>query len=238
MADAARPDDSAGDDVFHGFMASSFQNSYAVGAVTTQCPQFPQEMSMREFFRPVLAALSIALLAASVAAISTSAAQAQAKDAPAQAAQDQPPAIKQIALTDKQIDAVLASQKDMDVITDKLPENAQPDPKVIAQLEAVAKKHGFAGYDDYNNVIDNISLVLGGIDPATKRYVGSEAVIKSQIALVEADKKMNANEKKQALENLNMALKAKEPAIENKGNIDLVVKYYDKLTAVLGEDNN
>jgi hypothetical protein len=35
-----------------------------------------------------------------------------------------------------------------------------------------------------------------------------------------------------------MALKAKEPPLENKGNIDLVVKYYDKLTAVLGEDNN
>jgi hypothetical protein len=195
-------------------------------------------MSMREFFRPVLASLSIALLAASVAAISTNAAQAQAKDAPTQAAQDQPPTIKQVALTDKQIDAVLASQKDMDAITDKLPENAQPDPKVIAQLETVAKKHGFAGYDDYNNIIDNISLVLGGIDPATKKYVGSEAVIKSQIVLVEADKKMNANEKKQALENLNLALKAKEPPIENKANIDLVVKYYDKLTAVLGEDNN
>jgi hypothetical protein len=192
---------------------------------------------MREFFRPALASLSIALLAASIAALSSNAAQAQAKDAPAQA-QDQTPTIKQVALTDKQIDAVLASQKDMDAITDKLPENAQPDPKVIAQLEAVAKKHGFAGYDDYNNIIDNISLVLGGIDPATKQYVGSEAVIKSQIALVEADKKMNANEKKQALENLNMALKAKEPPIENKGNIDLVVKYYDKLTAVLGEDNN
>jgi len=200
---------------------------------------------MREFFRPVVAALSVALLAASLAAITSDAARAQAKDqpnkdqaAPAQAAQDQPPLIKQIALTDKQIDAVLASQKDMDAITDKLPENAQPDPKVIAQLEAVAKKHGFAGYDDYNNVVDNISLVLGGIDPATKKYVGAEAVIKSQIVLVEADKKMNANEKKQALENLNMALKAKEPAIENKGNIDLVVKYYDQLAALLGEDTN
>jgi hypothetical protein len=195
---------------------------------------------MREFFRPVAAALSIALLAASFAAITSDAARAQAKDqaAPAQAAQDQPPTIKQIALTDKQIDAVLASQKDMDAVTDKLPENAQPDPKVIAQLDVVAKKHGFASYDDYNNVVDNISLVLGGIDPATKKYVGSEAVIKSQIALVEADTKMNANEKKQALDNLNMALKAKEPAIENKGNIDLVVKYYDKLAALLGEDNN
>jgi hypothetical protein len=195
---------------------------------------------MREFFRPVAAALSIALLAASFAAITSDAARAQAKDqaAPAQAAQDQPPTIKQIALTDKQIDAVLASQKDMDAVTDKLTENAQPDPKVIAQLDVVAKKHGFASYDDYNNVVDNISLVLGGIDPATKKYVGSEAVIKSQIALVEADTKMNANEKKQALDNLNMALKAKEPAIENKGNIDLVVKYYDKLAALLGEDNN
>jgi hypothetical protein len=195
---------------------------------------------MREFVRPTLAALSVALLTASFAAISSTAALAQAKDqmAPAQAAAEQPPTVKQIVLTDKQIDAVLASQKEMDVITEKLPENAPPDAKVIAQLEAIAKKHGFATYDDYNNVVDNISLVLGGIDPATKKFVGSEAVIKSQIAQVEADKKMNANEKKQALDNLNMALKAKEPAIENKSNIDLVVKYYDKLAAVLGDDTN
>jgi len=220
----------------HGFMASSFQNSYAVGALDTHRP-VPQEISMREFLRPVVASLSVALLAASLVAIGADTARAQAKDAP-QAAEGQPPVLKQIALTDKQIDAVLASQKDMDVITDKLPENAQPDPKIIAQLEAVAKKHGFASYDDYNNVVDNISLVLGGIDPATKKYVGSEAVIKSQILLVEADKTMNANEKKQALENLNMALKAKEPPIENKANIDLVLKYYDKLAALLGEDTN
>ena len=197
---------------------------------------------MREFLRPVLASLGIALLAASLAAVTSDAARAQTKEQgkeqAAPAAQDQPPAIKQIVLTDKQIDAVLASQKDMDAIIDKLPENAQPDPKVIAQLDGVAKKHGFASYDDYNSVVDNISLVLGGIDPSTKKYVGAEAVIKSQIALVEADSKMNAAEKKQALENLNMALKAKEPAIENKGNIELVVKYYDKLAALLGEDTN
>jgi fructose-specific component phosphotransferase system IIB-like protein len=195
---------------------------------------------MREFFRPTLVALSVVLLTASFAAVSPDAALAQAKEqaAPAQAAPDQAPTIKQIALTDKQIDAVLASQKEMDVITEKLPENAPPDPKVIAQLEAVAKKHGFASYDDYNNVVDNISLVLGGIDPASKKFVGSEAVIKSQIAQVEADKKMSAAEKKQALENLNMALKSKEPTVENKGNIDLVVKYYDKLAAVLGDDTN
>ena len=133
---------------------------------------------------------------------------------------------------------MLAAQKDMNAITDKLPENAKPDPKVIAQLEAIAKKNGFASYDEYNNVVDNISLVLGGFDPATKKYVGSEAVIKAQIAQVQADKKMSAKDKKQALDDLNAALKAPEPPLENKGNIDLVTKYYDKLAELFGDDQN
>ena len=195
---------------------------------------------MHAFIRPAAAAVSIVCLAASIAVLSTDVALAQAKQqmAPAQAAPPpgQPPALKQMALTDKQIDAVLAAQKDMNAITDKLPQDAKPDPKVIAKLGDIAKKNGFAGYDEYNAVLDNISLVLGGIDPATKKYVGSEAVIKTQIAEVQTDKKMSAKDKKQALDDLNKALKAPEPAVENKGNIDLVVKNYDKLNAVLGGD--
>ncbi len=143
--------------------------------------------------------------------------------------------MKQMALTEKQIQGVLAAGKDMDAITEKLPENAKPDPKIIAQLEGVAKKNGFASYDEYNNVIDNISLVMAGFDPATKKYVGTEAVIKAQIAQVQADKKMSAKDKKEALADLNEALKTPAPAIENKGNIDLVTKYYDKLAACDGQ---
>jgi hypothetical protein len=172
-----------------------------------------------------------------LAVVSTGGALAQAKQAaPAQAAPPQDVALKQIALTDKQIEGVLAAQKDMDAITAKLPEDAKPDPKITAQLDAIAKKNGFAGYDEYNNVIDNISLVLGGFDPTTKKYVGSDTVIKAQIAQVEADKKMSAKDKKEALADLNEALKAPAPPIENKGNIDLVAKYYDKLADALGDD--
>jgi hypothetical protein len=193
---------------------------------------------MRKFIRPAATALSIACIAASIAAFSADSALAQAKQEMAPAQAGQPPALKQIPLTDKQIEGVLAAQKDMNAITDKLPENAKPDPKVIAQLEAIAKKNGFAGYDEYNNVIDNVSLVLGGFDPATKKYVGSEAVLKAQIAQVQADKKMSAKDKKAALDDLNAALKAPEPALENKGNIDLVTKYYDKLAELFGDDQN
>jgi hypothetical protein len=195
---------------------------------------------MREFVRPAAVALSMACLAISIAAVTTDGALAQAKQqmAPAQAASPpaQPPAMKQMALTEKQIEGVLAAQKDMDAITEKLPDNAKPDPKVLAQLEAIAKKNGFASYDEYNDVVDNISLVLGGFDPATKKYVGSEAVIKAQIAQVQADKKMSAKDKKEALADLNQALQAPAPTIENKGNIDLVAKYYDQLADALGDD--
>jgi hypothetical protein len=191
---------------------------------------------MREFIRPATIALSAACLAAALGIVSAGSALAQAKPDPAQ--QAMPPALKQIALTDKQIEGVISAAKDMDAITEKLPDNAKPDPKVIAQLEAVAKKHGFASYDEYNVVVDNISIVLAGFDPASKKYVGSEAVIKAQIAQVQADKKMSANDKKEALAELNRALKAPEPPIENKGNIDLVGKYYDKLAAIMGDDQN
>ena len=123
-------------------------------------------------------------------------------------------------------------------VTSKMPENSKPDPKVTAQLEAVAKKNGFASYDEYNDVVDNIGLVMSGIDPATKKYVGGAAVIKAQIAQVQADKKMSAKDKKEAVDDLNQALKSPEPTIENKGNIDLVVKYFDKLAAIMGDDQN
>jgi hypothetical protein len=193
---------------------------------------------MREFVRPAAAALSMACLAAALAMLPATGALAQAKQPPAaaQAAPQEVPAVKQMALTEKQVQGVLAAQKDMDAITDKLSENSKPDPKVTASLEAVAKKNGFASYDEYNNVVDNISLVLAGFDPATKKYVGSDAVIKAQIAQVQADTKMPAKDKKEALADLNEALKQPAPAIENKGNIDLVGKYYDKLADAMGND--
>lgn len=195
---------------------------------------------MPALLRPALTAFGVACVLSVATLASSGAAFAQAKQAaPAsQAAPAQAPALKQISLTDKQLDGVLAAQKDMDAITEKLPENTAPDAKVMAQLDGVAKKHGFASYDDYNNVVDNISLVLGGFDPATKKYVGNEAVIKAQIAQVEADKKMPAKDRKEALDELNEALKIPAPAVENKANIDLVGKYYDKLVAALGDDQN
>src|SRR5882724_8000425 len=85
---------------------------------------------MHEFVRPVAAALSVACLAAAIAIASAGDALAQANQAPPnqtapapQAAPSQQPTVKpvkQMALTDKQIEGVLAAKKDMEEITAKL----------------------------------------------------------------------------------------------------------------------
>ena len=79
-------------------------------------------------------------------------------------------------------------------------------------------------------------LVLAGFDPTTKKYVGSEAVIRAQIAQVQADKDMPEEDKKEALADLENALKSPAPPVKNKGNIDLVAQYYDRLAEAMGND--
>jgi hypothetical protein len=201
---------------------------------------------MREIARPLVRVLSFAgpALAVTCFAILISSgevlAQAKQQQAPAQAApppQQAAPPLKQMALTEGQIQGVLKATNEMDPITDKIEDDAKPDPKITAQLDGIAKKNGFASYADYSAVVDNINLVLGGFDTATKKYVGPEAVIRAQIAEVQADKKMSAKDKKDELADLNDALKSPGPAVENKGNIDLVTKYYDKLVEALSESD-
>ncbi len=150
----------------------------------------------------------------------------------AQASRQQAPAAKQLALTEKQIVALLAAQKDLDGFVAAAGSNAA----VLAQVNDVAKKHGFADYGDYTIVLDNIGLVMAGIDPATKTYVGPAAVIKQKIAAVQADKSLSAEDKKEALEELNARMASPLPAVENKGNIDLAIKHYDKLAVALKDE--
>lgn len=183
---------------------------------------------MIQVARPLVFALRLAALAplAIVAAPLPVLAQAQQDDAA-------PP---QVALTDAQVQAYLAAQSEMAAVTSKLPEGSadKPDPKVQAQLDAIAKKYKFASYDDYDIVEANIGMVVDGIDPQTKKYVGADVVLKKQMADVKADKSMTPADKKQALDEMNGALKAIQP-LKNPGNVDIVVKYYDKLAASSGQ---
>ena len=135
-------------------------------------------------------------------------------------------ALQQIELTDDEVTRYVGSLDDMQkAMGDTAADASEPDDKTMAKLEVVAKKHGFRNFDEYNNVAGNISLVVDGVDPATKSYVGSEKLIQKAIDDVNADKKLSDADKKTAATDLAAQLKAVVP-IKYKTNIDLVVKHY------------
>jgi hypothetical protein len=165
------------------------------------------------------------LIAAAAFALVASASLAQG---PAQG----PP--KQLLLTEKQVESYINAQKDMTALAEQQQKAGAkgPDPKVQAQFEAVAKKHGFASLDEYGAVSAQVNLVLTGIDPESKAFAEPPDALKKQIDEIRADKNMPAKDKQLALKELNEALKTAQP-IEHKANIELVKKYYDKLEAAL-----
>ena len=144
-------------------------------------------------------------------------------------------AMQQIKLTEKQIQSFIAAQPDMSAVVEKMQGAAsdQPNPKFQADLAAVAKKHGFKDFQEYEDVAGNISLLMSCIDPQTKAFTEPKIAIKKEIDEVTADKTIPEQDKKQMLEELNEALKSAQP-IQFPSNIELVKKYYEKIDEALG----
>ena len=157
---------------------------------------------------------------------------ALSQNAVAQEATSPDESLKQIALTDAQIESLIAAQKEMVPIVAKAREPDKPDPKVMEQLEAVAKKYEFANYAEYRDVDENIGLVMSGIDPDTKKYVGPDAVIKKDIALIDREN-LAADDKTRQLDEEQSKLKSLPEPVKFFANIDLVVKNYDKINAAM-----
>jgi hypothetical protein len=140
---------------------------------------------------------------------------------------------KQIKLTEKHVQSFMGAYQDMV----KLYESAnpdKPDPKVEKQAEAVAKRNGFASLAEFDDVSFNISMIISGIDPQTKKFTEPPEQIKREIAALRADKTVPEAEKKDELAELEEALKTAKP-IQFKENIALVLKHYDKLLPLMQE---
>jgi hypothetical protein len=135
-------------------------------------------------------------------------------------------AVVQIRLTDAQVKAYAAAQPDLAVVISRLPD----DLKSNAKLEAIVRNHNFANLEAYKTVAGNISLIVEGIDPETKRYIGAEAVLKRQLADLETDDGVSKADKKAAAAKLNLALKA-VGAVQYPENIDLVMRNLDAILA-------
>jgi hypothetical protein len=139
---------------------------------------------------------------------------------------------QEIVLTAKHIEGFIASNDAMMAAIEKIEASGKdPTDKQMAELDAIARKYGFQDFGEYEDVSETISLVLSGIDSKTRQFTQPRDIIKKEIAQVQADKSLSATERNQILQELNEQLKLAQP-VTHKGNIDLVLKNYDKLEAL------
>jgi len=188
------------------------------------------------FFRRLIAA---AAFVAATFAMQTLPAEAQGNRPQGQRPAQQQPAepeemeIEQIELTEKQIEAFIATEKEIAPITAKLKGNAQPSKQMMSQMELMAKKNGFKDFDEFGDVGANIGMVFGGIDPQSKKY-DPEELIRREIAAVQGNDKIPAKQKQQILKNLQQA-STSIPKLQYPNNAELVAKNYDRLKPVMGQ---
>jgi hypothetical protein len=141
--------------------------------------------------------------------------------------------VKQIKLTEKHIQGFIAAHDAMSKLYDGVSID-NSDSKTEKQAEAIVKKNGFASLEEHDLVSMNVSMIMSGIDPQTKKFLEPPDQIKHDIALLKADKSVPDARKKEDLAQLEAALKTSKP-IAFKENIALVLKYYDKLPPLFQE---
>lgn len=175
-------------------------------------------------FLAALGALAVGLTLALTGAPGTSLAQATAQGEP----------LKQLKLTEKHITSFISAQKDMATIQKKIQgqSNEKPDPKIVAEFEAAAKKHGFASFAEFEEIYANISMIMAGLDPQTGAFTDPIAAIKKEMEDVKKDAQIPAKDKKQMLDELAEALKVTEP-IKFPENVELVKKFRQQIDAAM-----
>ena len=131
---------------------------------------------------------------------------------------------KQIKLTQPMIDHLLAAQKQIRTAEGSAPQNQgdKPDPKLDAKIGDIIKSNGFASMSDFSDASYSVGVVLAGMDPESGNYIGAQAALKKQLDEVNADKKMPPKEKKEALDELNEAMKSSSNDKPLPGNVDIV----------------
>jgi len=141
--------------------------------------------------------------------------------------------VKQIKLNEKHMQGFIAVSEDMAKLSDGANQD-KLDAELEAQAEALVKRNGFANLAEFDDVSTNISMIMSGIDPQTKKFTEPPEQIKQQIAAVKADKSVPEAQKREDFAQLEAALKDAKP-IQFKENIALVLKYFDKLSELMAE---
>lgn len=152
-------------------------------------------------------------------------------------AQDAPPELKQVKLTEAHIKGLISAQPALAAVAKRL--EGMPDDAAVNvqdELNEIASKNGFADFNELDEISANVQLVLDGLDPETGEYSDPVQSLKEELELVKADASIDAEEKKALIAELEDALQALPP-LEHEENIELVKKFQKEIQASLDQSN-
>ncbi len=165
------------------------------------------------------------LLAAALVALGTT------EESPMATAEE----LRQMPLTDAQVAAFIAAQKDFQPLAGKLLEGGdKPDAGLTTQLEEISKKHGFANFSEFEDVGANITIVLDGLDRNNGVYTDPVEKMKTELEDIKKDASIPDEDKKLAIDDLTQEIAAAQP-LRFKDNVEVVKKHQAELETLIND---
>ena len=132
----------------------------------------------------------------------------------------QTPPVKQIILSEKQVEGFIAAKKAISGGSNRQ-----------SSLASLVKQYGFADYAEFDNVETSIMMVMTTMDREGQSFTDPKAAIKKDMENVKKDGSMSPKQKTETLKDLNEQLKLAQTP--HPGNVELVKKYYKRLEEVV-----
>ena len=178
----------------------------------------------------IASALMFACVFAGVPAFAEDAKPEAQQEAPKEAHEEP---IKQIKLTEEQVKNFISAQPDLGTVAGKLQQAGNdPDAALRAELDGIAKKHGFASFSELDDVAANVAIVMAGIDAQSGAFTDPVDALKKELADVTADASIPEKDKKQLVQELSDAIKT-TPPLEHKENVDVVKAHRNEIEKAL-----
>lgn len=137
--------------------------------------------------------------------------------------------VKQVKLTEEKVKSFIKAQEDLATMASKIQSAGdKPDPALQAELEGIAKKHGFASFAELDDVAANISMVMAGLDTKTGTFTDPVDALQKELEDVKKDDSIPEADKKQLVDELTEAIKT-TPPVEFKENVEIVKAHRDEI---------
>ena len=139
---------------------------------------------------------------------------------------------QQVELTAEMVEKFIAAQKLIREKATEIETADGDDQQLTALLGEIAKKAGFASFEEFDNVAANVTLIMAGISLETGVYTDPKDSIRVEMEDIKADASLTDVQRKALIEELDEAIKL-TPDVKFPKNVEVVKKYAKEIETAL-----